>query len=166
MHFKVAVRSFVLLVTPSQMFWGLLVYSGCKMNRAATFWWLSYIVSLQHQSKLLINTVSPVCLPTKVATLWLKQPTCFCSALSYLQISSNKPTTGADPEKWKERWLKWCTEGVPWKIWLINHSLGALCQSTCSCSCQCSTICSVYPVWVIDLHVMHHTLCLHEWLFK
>ena len=61
------------------MFWGLLVYCGCKMNWAAAFWGLPYVVSLQHQSKPFITTVSPGLSATRVTTLWLKQPTCFCS---------------------------------------------------------------------------------------
>ena len=36
--------------------------------------------------------------------------------------------TGADPEKWKERWLKWHAEGAAWNFRLIKHPL----QSTLS----------------------------------
>ena len=34
------------------------MYCGCKMNWTAAFWGLPYVVSLQHQSKPLIATVS------------------------------------------------------------------------------------------------------------
>ena len=32
--------------------------------------------------------------------------------------------SGADPEKWKEGWLKWCAKGVSQNFQLINYSLG------------------------------------------
>ena len=57
--------------------------------------------------------------------------------------ASSERLAGADPEKWKERWLKWRTKGVLQNFQLINYSLGhfiALCQSMCFCSCKCSTI--------------------------
>ena len=58
------------------------MYCGCKMNREVTLG-LPYAISLQHQSKPLTTTVSPVCLqPGQPLDLWLKQPTCFCSVHS------------------------------------------------------------------------------------
>ena len=57
----------------------------------------------------------------------------------YLYILVFIASAEADPEKWKERWLKWRAKGVLWNFQLINYSLGHVSQSMCSCSCQCST---------------------------
>ena len=94
---------------------------------------------------------------------------------------NNLVRAGADPEKWKERWLKWCTKGAVGNFWLINYSLGyvsCLCQSTCSCSCQCSTTivkrmkqATLFGFLVLNMlslpclsngFVSHHLLCLQE----
>ena len=51
----------------------------------------------------------------------------------YISLKKNRnrcyeksPTAGADPEKWKERWLKWRTKGVSRNFQLINYSLGCV----------------------------------------
>ena len=81
MHFKVAVRKSCNQEREASCYEGVqCMYCGCKMNREVTLG-LPYAISLQHQSKPLTTTVSPVCLqPGQPLCMWLKQPTCFCSA--------------------------------------------------------------------------------------
>ena len=59
------------------------MYCGCKMNWEVTLG-LPYAISLQHQSKPLTTTACLSSLSaTRATTLWLKQPTCYCSAVLY-----------------------------------------------------------------------------------
>ena len=55
--------------------------------------------------------------------VWVKS--LHCSPVSCLHWASHGP--GADPEKWKERWLKWRAESVAQNFWLIKYSLEWLC---------------------------------------
>ena len=84
--------------------------------------------------------------------------------------------TGADPEKWKEGWLKWHAKGVS-QNFQIKYSLGhVICfvpihvllqlsvfyhhheenEASYAVWLFCSKIFSVYPVRVIDLHLIVH----------
>ena len=80
MHFKAAVMSF-LAVNASRCFphWCSEDDQCCDCTISwVVFSGVALAIILQHQSKALITTVSPCSL--SVITLWLKQPTCFCSA--------------------------------------------------------------------------------------
>ena len=61
------------------------MYCGCKMNWEVTLG-LPYAISLQHQSKPLPAHCLSSLSATRATTLWLKQPTCFCSVQSKLSI--------------------------------------------------------------------------------
>ena len=84
--------------------------------------------------------------------------------------------TGADSEKWKEGWVKWHAKGVS-QNFQNKYSLGrVICFVPIHVLLQlsvlyhhheeneasyvawlfCSKIFSVYPVWVIDLHLIVH----------
>ena len=58
------------VMTPSQMFWGLSVYCGCKMNWAAAS--LDVLSNYSSSNHCLFSLYA-----TMVITLCLKQPTCF-----------------------------------------------------------------------------------------
>ena len=80
-------------MTPSQMFSGLLVYCGCKMNwmrlityRGSLFsGCLMQLVSITSHNNCLLTLAA-----TRVTTQRLKQPICFCSVLTALHDEYRK----------------------------------------------------------------------------
>ena len=99
-------------------------------------------------------------------------------------------TAGADPEKWKERWLKWAHQSSVAKF-LVNQLFIRVCYLLCVNPCALAAVSVLRPSWrewsklrclafcskYVDyslftlsewLHwyAFHHTLRLQEWFVQ
>ena len=72
---------------------------------------------------------------------------------------------GADPEKWKERWLKWGAEGT---VWNFKYSLGHVnCFASIHMLLQLSVFYHHHEAPCLsDWFGSHDTLCLQEWFVQ